>query len=153
MKVISIREYPELLQPGIEYVYRNWGNVNNSNMYRDCMEHSMSMETLLPRWYLMLDENRNDKIVGCAGLIINDFISRADLYPWLSSLHVDSDLRGNSYGGLLIVHVKEDAKKAGFKKLYLATDFVGYYEKYGFNYLATGYHPWGESSRIYETSL
>lgn len=153
MKVINIRDHPELLEPGIEYVYRTWGNVNNSNTYRDCMEHSMDGDTLLPRWYLLLDEENGDKIAGCAGLIINDFISRMDLFPWLASIHVDPAYRGNSYGGLLIVHAKEDAKAAGFQKLYLATDFVDYYEKYGFHFIGMGYHPWGDSSRIYETSL
>ena len=29
----------------------------------------------------------------------------------------------------------------------------GNYEKYGFEFLAMGYHPWGESSRIYKTQI
>jgi len=37
--------------------------------------------------------------------------------------------------------------------LYLSTGHVGYYEKYGFKYVCTGYHPWGESSRVYECQL
>ena len=46
-----------------------------------------------------------------------------------------------------------DAIKAGFAKLYLCTDTVNLYERYGFEYLAQGWHPWGETSRIYQCPL
>ena len=48
---------------------------------------------------------------------------------------------------------KKDARLGGFSNLYLCTDLDGYYEKYGFKYIGTGYHLFGESSKIYETSL
>lgn len=35
---------------------------------------------------------------------------------------------------------KRVAKKGGFFHLYLCTDHIGYYEKYGFTYVGTGYH-------------
>ena len=31
--------------------------------------------------------------------------------------------------------------------------YIGYYEKYGFNFIGMGYHPWGETSRIYKLDL
>ena len=48
---------------------------------------------------------------------------------------------------------KLNSEQAGFRTLYLCTDSVGLYERYGFAYLADGYHPWGETSRIYQCSL
>jgi len=48
---------------------------------------------------------------------------------------------------------QKDAKKCRFTHLYLCSDHIGYYEKYGFTYLGVGYHPWGESSRIYEIEV
>jgi hypothetical protein len=53
----------------------------------------------------------------------------------------------------LIEEIKKDTAKAGFSKLYLSTAHIGYYEKYDFKYIGTGYHPWGESARIYEYSV
>lgn len=150
MKIIGLREHPEYLDKAIQYIFSKWGNVNNYPCYHDCIEHSIKVKSELPRWYLLEDEG---EIIGCAGLLINDFISRMDLCPWISSMYIEEKRRGNAYGALLIDHIRQDAKKAGFSQLYLCTDHVGYYEKYGFTHIGTGYHPWGESSRIYECEL
>lgn len=147
MRVIGIRENPEYTEKAVQYIYSKWGNVNNSLTYRDCIEHSVNVDSQLPRWYLL--EDNDGSIIGCAGLLINDYISRMDLYPWFSSLYVEESQRGRALGGVLIQHVINDAKKAGFNRIYLATDFKNYYEKFGFEYIGMGYHPWGTSSRIY----
>lgn len=90
---------------------------------------------------------------GCAGLIANDFISRMDLWPWACALYVAEHMRGHAYGRLLLDRAAEDARRAGFGKLYLSTDHAGLYEKWGFRYIGQGYHPWDAESRIYERTL
>jgi N-acetylglutamate synthase-like GNAT family acetyltransferase len=76
-----------------------------------------------------------------------------DLYPWICALFIDEKHRGNKYASLLIEQAKEDANKAGFDHVYLSTDHVGFYERYGFIYIGQGYHPWGEESRIYQIKV
>lgn len=151
MKIISIREFPEYLDQAIQYIYSKWGNVNNYLCYHDCIEHSIDVNSDLPRWYLLLDDD--DNIIGCGGLLINDFISRMDLSPWISSLYVEEEKRGQSLGAKLLEHIKDDAKNEGFEKVYLATTHEGLYEKYGFINMGIAYHPWGDSSKIYYSEL
>ena len=149
MKIISIRETPKYKDRAIEYFQRNWESVLPI-IYENSIENSINSMKPLPQWYLL---EKNDKIIGCAGLITNDFISRMDLYPWICAIFIDEDFRGNSYGALLIEKAKNDTKKAGFESIYLCTKHIGYYEKYGFNYIGQGYHPWNEESRIYELKI
>ena len=148
-KIISIRENPEYKEQAIEYFQKSWPSVLHI-IYEDCITHSIDANNSLPQWYLLLN---NKDIIGCAGLITNDFISRGDLYPWICALFIEEDHRGHEYGSLLMDKAKKDAKKAGFKHIYLCTDHVGYYDKYNFEYIGQGYHPWGEESRIYELEL
>ena len=56
-------------------------------------------------------------------------------------------------GQVLIDRAIVEAELLGFKTLNLCTDHIGYYEKFGFRYLGSCYHPWGEESRLYQIDL
>lgn len=144
-RIIGIRENSGFLERGIDYFSSKWDIERR--IYADCIGNSISTESALPRWYLMLDE---EKIIGSYGIITNDFISRQDLFPWICALYVEEEYRGKSLGAKLLGHARKEAGKAGFKKIYLATDINGYYEKFGWKKIATGFHPRGEESSIYE---
>ena len=150
MQIINVREHVEYQDKAIQYIQSKWANENTLKLYEDCITHSLKTNNSLPIWYLL--ENRGE-IIGCAGLISNDFISRMDLWPWVCALYIEESYRGMSLGEKLLLKIKEDTKNAGFNKLYLCTNHIGYYEKYDFSYIGDGYHPWGSISRIYEASL
>lgn len=150
MNMISLRREPERLETFIAWFQARWASEESRMVYRDCMERCLTSSSPLPQWYLLMD---GEDIIGGAGLIANDFISRQDLWPWLCALYIEPCRRGHEYGKRLIERAEKDAARAGFSHLYLCTDHVGYYERYGFSYVGTGWHPWGESSRVYEIEL
>lgn len=149
MQIISIRENPSYKDVAVKYFQQNWKSVWPI-IYEDAISHSINAKNELPQWYLLEKEN---KIIGCAGLITNDFISRGDLYPWVCALFIDEKERGNAYCSLLLKQAKADAKKIGYNNLYLCTEHFGLYEKFGFEYIGQGYHPWKEESRVYGIEL
>lgn len=146
-KVISVKESPQYKVKAIQYFIKHWATEESAPVYKDCITSCITTKNSLPQWYLLI--NNNEDIIGCAGLITNDFISRMDLYPWICALFIEESCRGNGLGAMLIEKAKQDAKNGGFETVYLCTDHIGYYEKYGFEKIATGYHPWGETSSIY----
>ena len=149
MTIISVRENHDYLDTAIAYFQKAWNSVDPV-IYEEAISNSINARNALPQWYLL---KRDDDIIGCAGLITNDFISRGDLYPWLCALYIEENHRGNNYAALLIEKIKKDTKAFGFDYLYLCTTLEGYYEKHNFTYVGKGYHPWGEYSKIYEIEL
>ena len=113
MKIISIRENPEYKEIAINYFSSKWSSVPRE-VYEDSITHTEGSEAVLPQWYLLEEEGR---VIGCAGLITNDFISRMDLYPWVCGLFIEEEFRGNAYGKLLLEKAMDDTRKAGFTHL------------------------------------
>lgn len=150
MNVVSVREHPEYKQAAIRYFQDKWATEKSAMVYENCIQHALLTDAPLPQWYLLED---GDDLIGCAGLVPNDFVSRMDLWPWICALYIEESHRGQNLGALLIDRAKEDARAAAFSRIYLCTDHIGYYEHYGFKHIGTGYHPWGEFSRIYECIL
>ncbi len=150
MDMISVRQAPELAPRAIAYFQLHWATAETLMMYEDAINRSLGASNPLPQWYLLME---NNLILGCAGLITNDFISRGELYPWLCALYVEETQRGRGYGAKLIEHVAAETRRLGFPQLHLCTDLEGYYERNGFVYNGLGYHPWGEASRVYSRVL
>ena len=144
-KIIAVREHPEYLDKAADYFSSKW-DVSRS-VFHDCIANSLTTESPLPRWYLMTKE---EKIIGSYGLVVNDFISRQDLWPWLCTVYIEESERGQAFGSRLLTHGRHEAAKLGYSMIYLCTSHVGFYEKYGWRYICQGYEHNGTEVRIYE---
>ena len=56
---------------------------------------------------------------------------------WGKKTNSKEEFRGKGYSKILNNAILEESKKRGFKKLYLKTNLINYYEKFGAIYLET----------------
>lgn len=143
-EIISVRDNPDYLETAADYLSSKW--KIDRKIYHDSISDSIYTENTLPRWYLMKD---SDNIIGAFGLIENDFMVRKDLMPWICAIYIEEHMRGKQLGLLLLEKGKEEARKLGFSKLYLCTDHIGFYEKYGWNYFGDEESEFGGYTRVY----
>lgn len=88
-------------------------------------------------------------IVSFLTLAHQDCIDDETLAPWIGFVYTDRKYRGRRSSQQLIRYALNIAKGRGSTRVYLATDHIGLYEKYGFEYLESRKDIYGEDSRIY----
>ena len=150
MKIVDIREVPELFEQAYQFIWGQWGEESNARFYRDCMEQACRTEEAIPRFYLALE---GDTLMGSYALLRSDLNSRQDLSPWFACLFVDPEHRGQGLGGTLQQHALAQAKEKGYRELFLCTDLTGYYERQGWDYIGKGYLLDDSETRIYSKAI
>ncbi|MDD3094909.1 MAG: GNAT family N-acetyltransferase [Candidatus Neomarinimicrobiota bacterium] len=149
-RIVSMQKHPGGIAEALAYYQGKWGRKENYAFFEDAIRHPGDMPRRIPQFFVLL---KGKRIVGCCGLIMNDFVSRNDLYPWLCGLYVEEKERGKALGYMLMRHAEWEAELAGFRALFITTDHIGYYERYGWEFLGTAYEPSGAGTRIYKKTL
>ena len=74
--------------------------------------------------------------------IKTDCIPDVPYTPYISAMFVDEQYRGNRLSEKLIRFALEHAKQLGFEKVYLVSNHINLYEKYGFIKIDAKPAPW-----------
>ena len=126
---ITLRDRPELKDAAADWFHSKWAVPTDA--YLACMETYLSGETEYG-WYLCLD---SDQIVGGLGVIENDFHDRKDLTPNVCAVYTEEEHRKKGLAGNLLNTVVDDMRNKEVTPLYLVTDHIGFYERYGWEFL------------------
>lgn len=100
--------------------------------------------------FLLIDDK---KIVSFATLTQQDCICDKSMFPWIGFLFTYPNYRGNRYGEKILRYIEKYAKSENYSNIYLGTDHIGLYEKYGYVYLETRKDFLNEDTRIYIKKL
>lgn len=127
-RYITLREKPELKKEASRWFHSKWGVPEEA--YLECMENFLDQKTEYG-WYLCLD---GEKIVAGLGVIENDFHARKDLAPNICAVYTEEKYRCNGIAGKLLNMAVSDLKSKGISPVYLVTEHIGFYEKYGWEF-------------------
>ena len=128
-KYVDLRENAELKENAANWFHEKWGVPVEA--YLECINAYLAKETEYG-WYLCLD---GEKIVAGLGVIENDFHDRKDLAPNVCAVYTEEKYRCQGISGNLLNLVVNDMKAKGISPIYLVTDHIGFYEKYGWEFL------------------
>lgn len=134
MEIIRLLHHDnEIFEKIVEWNY-NWWGIKEGKTREEVeylFRHSICKDRLPQTFVALLD----GEVVGMYQLsMTDDLFGRPDIYPWLINVYVDESFRGRNICREMMQTVRENAKNAGLKELYLYTKHVGLYEKFGWEF-------------------
>lgn len=94
-----------------------------------------------------------EELVSFCTLAERDDIPNTALTPWVGFLYTFPQYRGRRCAGALLAHAEALARADGAESLYISTNHIGLYEKYGYSFLEIMKDVQGEGSRVYVRHL
>ena len=90
-----------------------------------------------------------DELISFCTYAKKDDIQPTELTPWMGFVYTFPKHRGHHYAGLLFEEIERLAKKEHIAKVYISTNHIGLYEKYGCEYSTQMKDMDGAASRVY----
>lgn len=94
-----------------------------------------------------------DELISFCTLAERDDIPDCTLTPWVGFVYTFPRHRGHHRFGLLLEEAGRRAKEKGRQEIYISTDHIGLYEKYGCEFLTEMKDMHGSMSRVYVKRL
>lgn len=149
VQIINLADRIDLIDLVSKWRWNEWLSDSPLEYVKYSTKHNLQRDRI-PMTFMALV---NDRPVGTVALWMNDLSCRQDLSPWLASLYVDEEYRNMGIGAKLQAHAISVARDLNYEKLYLITDHVGYYERFGWTFMEEAPKANGKKTRIYEIEL
>ena len=138
LKIYNIKDKPEYIEEVAILTQNEWGSKTNTDE-----EYKAKISKKINKILSLLDNTSYCKLILLEDTTLIGFISifpedgddRKDLTPWYATMFVKKEFRGKGYSKILNDAILKEAKSRAFEKIYLKTDLVNYYEKFGATFL------------------
>ena len=90
-----------------------------------------------------------DELISYCTYAEKDDIQPTELTPWMGFVYTFPQYRGHRFVGLLFEEIERLAKEEGISEVYISTNHIGLYEKYGCEYKTQMNDIKGCPSRVY----
>ena len=138
LEIYNIKDKLEFIEEVATLTQREWGEKNlDEDEFKIRVQRSINRikNNLNNQYYCKLILLKDDVLVGFISIFETDGDERTDLKPWYATMYVKEEFRGNGYSKMLNDAILNEARIRGFDRLYLKSDLVNYYEKFGAKYI------------------
>ena len=133
MKIINITNNTKYLKEYIALCYLEWSEKEKElTEYIDYKLRKLKIENNIILILGLVDHN---KLVGFISLLKKDGDCEVKLTPWYATMYVKKEYRGRRYSRILNDALLEKSKRLGYTKVYLKSNLINYYEKFGAIYI------------------
>ncbi|MFS0933342.1 GNAT family N-acetyltransferase [Enterococcus casseliflavus] len=103
-------------------------------------------------WEGIVLAETTDQIVGFCSFVSKDIVDL--IYsPYIAIVYVDPNFRGNGISKELVKIAEKQLLKVGFQSIYIVTQHVGLYEKWGYCQIEEAEDRFGRSMRVLEKKI
>lgn len=132
-KICHLKQHKQHIEVCASWAYSEWGRERGTDFQTILHRFTEGSQTeQLPLTLIAI--NKKDELpIGMISLWKEEKGTSNDLSPWLASLYVSSDFRGNSVGTKLVSEIEKKAMDLGYSQIYLQTDeALHYYPRLGY---------------------
>jgi len=130
-EILDLRDRPHYLPTLAQWHHAEWEHINPGLTLQQRIEKMAFYlhADFVPSTFVWEDD---DAVLGSAAIIDSDMDTHPEWMPWLASVFVQQDRRGEGIGTALVRHAMDAARSQGIPSLYLFTpDQVGFYQVLG----------------------
>ena len=129
MQIINIKNKLNYLKEYVKLCYLEWSN--KEKQLAEYIEYKIDNIKNGDKVISILGLVNEEELIGFISLFKYDGDERKDLTPWYATMYVKKEYRGKGYSKLLNQAIIKEAKRLGYDKVYLKSDLINYYEKFG----------------------
>lgn len=132
MKIYDLKEKLEYLDEVVLLEFDEWAeNKEDNRKVRLEKKKEKICSYFEDKSFCKLILVIGDELIGFISIFPYDSEEEKDLTPWYATMYVKKEHRGLGYSKILNDAILNEAKNRGFKEIYLKTDLVNYYDKFG----------------------
>lgn len=129
MQIINIKDKLNYLKEYVKLCYLEWSNKEKS--LAEYIEYKIDNIKNGDKVISILGLVNDEELIGFISLFKYDGDEHKDLTPWYATMYVKKEYRGKDYSKILNQAIIKEAKRLGYDKVYLKSDLINYYEKFG----------------------
>ena len=137
MEIINIKNDSNYLEEYIKLCSLEWGSPKSEEEMQNYVNNKEKRIITDDKVISILGLIDNDELIGFISLFRYEDDVNEDVTPWYATIYVKKEYRGKGYSKILNDAILNEAKKKGYNRIYLKSNLVNYYEKFGAKYIKT----------------